>query len=59
KEPIAPAEVGHRTATICHLANIAMLLQRKLKWDPAKESFVGDDVANRMLGRSSRSPWRL
>jgi len=59
KVPIAPAEVGHRTATICHLGNIAMLLKRKLKWDPAKESFVGDAVANRMLQRSSRAPWRL
>ncbi len=59
KEPIAPAEVGHRTATICHLGNIAMLLGRKLKWDPAKESFIGDDVANRMLSRSRRAPWRL
>ncbi len=59
KEPIAPAEVGHRTATICHLGNIAMLLKRKLKWDPAKENFVGDEVANRMLQRSRRAPWRL
>ncbi|MHB1036214.1 MAG: Gfo/Idh/MocA family protein [Pirellulales bacterium] len=59
KDPIAPVNVGHRSATVCHLGNIAMLLKRKLRWDPAKEQFVGDDEANRMLGRAMRAPWRL
>jgi predicted dehydrogenase len=56
---IAPAEVAHRTASICHLANIAMRLGRKLKWDPAAERCVGDDEANRMLSRTMRPPWSL
>ena len=55
----APAEVGHRSVTICHLGNIAMILKRKLRWDPGRERFVGDDEANRMLSRGMRSPWRL
>jgi len=59
KDPIAPAEVGHRTATLCHLGNIAMLLGRKLKWDPKIERFVDDPQANRMLSRPRRAPWRL
>jgi len=54
-----PVEVGHRSATVCHLANIAMELQRPLKWDPAAEQFVGDDEANRMTERTMREPWRL
>jgi predicted dehydrogenase len=56
---IAPPEVAHRTASICHLANIAMRLGRKLKWDPAAERCVGDDEANRMLSRAMRSPWTV
>ena len=57
--PICTAEIGHRSSTVCHLGNIAMKLKRPLKWDPAKEQFVGDREANAMAWRPSRSPWRL
>lgn len=59
KDPICSAEVGHRSSTVCHLANIAMLLDRPLKWDPKTEVFPGDDEATRMTWRSRRSPWIL
>ncbi len=57
RQTAAPAETGHRSATVCHLGNIAMLLGRELRWDPRTESFIGDQAASRMLGRSARSPW--
>ena len=59
EDPSAPVEVGHRSATVCHIGNIAMTLGRKLRWDPVKEEFPGDDEANRLLGRPYRKPWRL
>ena len=59
KEPIAGVEAGHRTASLCHVANIAMQLRRKLRWDPAREEFPGDQEANRLLDRAMRPPWRL
>ena len=59
QEPIEPIEVGHRTASICHAGNIAMRLKRKLQWDPAKETFVNNQEANRMLRRPYREPWRI
>ncbi len=59
KKPIADVEIGHRTTTVCNLGQIAMVLGRKLKWDPKKEEFVGDDMANRLRGRAMRSPWSL
>ena len=59
RDPIEPVEVGHRSATICHLGNIAMLLKRKIRWDPAKEEIVGDAEAAAMLARPMRAPWRL
>jgi len=58
-EPITPIEVGHRSITVAHLGNIAMILGRKLRWDPAAERVLGDEEANRMLARAMREPWRL
>ena len=57
KEPAEPVETGHRTATLCHLGNIAMLLHRKIKWDPKTEQIVGDEQAARMVTRQMREPW--
>ncbi|MCK4294792.1 MAG: gfo/Idh/MocA family oxidoreductase, partial [Planctomycetes bacterium] len=59
QDPIAPVEVGHRSATICHLGNIAMMLKRKLRWDPDAERFINDEQANRMLNKPMRAPWHL
>ena len=58
-ETVAPVEMGHRSNTICLLGYIAMLLGRKLRWDPDIEHFINDDAANRMLARPMRSPWNL
>lgn len=57
--PICDVEIGHRSATICHLGNIACRLQRKLVWDPVGEKFVGDEEASREISRAYRSPWTL
>ncbi|HEY1376406.1 MAG TPA: Gfo/Idh/MocA family oxidoreductase [Gemmataceae bacterium] len=57
KPTICPAEVGHRSATVCHLTNIGYWLRRPLRWDPAAERFVGDEEANRLLTRQPREPW--
>jgi hypothetical protein len=59
KQCYAPAENGHRTITIAHIGNIAMILGRKLKWDPQKERFLNDEKANEMLRRPMRAPWKL
>jgi len=59
KPTVAPIEVAHRSITPAHLGNIAMMLARKVKWDPAKEEFIGDTRANRMRSRAYRAPWVL
>ncbi|MEN6574822.1 MAG: Gfo/Idh/MocA family oxidoreductase [Phycisphaerales bacterium] len=58
-ETIAPVEVAHRSCSACLLGDIAMRTGRKLKWDPAKEQFLGDDAATAMLSRTMRAPWTL
>ncbi len=59
RQPVCPPETGHRSATVCHLGNIAMRLKRRLEWDPVTESFVNDDEANSMRSRLMRAPWTL
>jgi myo-inositol 2-dehydrogenase/D-chiro-inositol 1-dehydrogenase len=59
KETLIPAEVGHRTATLCQIGHIAARLGRKLTWSPETERFAGDDEANGLLARPQREPWRV
>jgi len=56
---LIPAEVGHRTNSMCHLGLIAIKLGQKLAWDPQREQFVQNEAANRLLDRPLRAPWRL
>ncbi len=57
--PSSNEEIGHRSASVGHLAFIAHRLGRSLKWDSVKEEFVGDAEANRMRSRATREPWRI
>lgn len=50
---------GHRSASLCNLASIAVRLGRPLKYDPDKQRFIGDDEANRLAYSPMRSPWNL
>nr|MCU0781088.1 Gfo/Idh/MocA family oxidoreductase [Akkermansiaceae bacterium] len=59
REPAAPIEGAHLSTTLCHLANIAIVLQRPLRWDGARERFIDDPVADRMLSSPMRTPWSL
>ena len=57
KPAICEPEIGHRSASICHLGAIAVRLGRELKWDPQQENFGGDREANSFLSREMRKPW--
>ena len=59
KDPYFPVEIGHRVATVCHLANLSIRLGRKLKWDPKTEQFENDAEANALRSRPMRAPWKL
>jgi hypothetical protein len=59
QKPVAHAEVGHRTQVICHLINICRELGRRLKWDPVKEEFPGDEQANALRSRPRRTGYEL
>ena len=59
RAPSCHEEIGHRSASLGHLTTLAFKLGRSLKWDPALETFEGDDTANRLRSRACRAPWRL
>ncbi|GAB2794376.1 Gfo/Idh/MocA family oxidoreductase [Rhabdobacter roseus] len=59
KPPICDVEVGHRTASVCNIGNIAYQLERSLRWNPGKEEFVDDKEATKLTGRSLRKEWRV
>ncbi len=57
---ICPIEDSVQGDELCHVADIATRLNRKLTFDPVKEKFIGDSSANdRLKTRDMRKPWRL
>ncbi|HAL81690.1 MAG TPA: oxidoreductase [Mucilaginibacter sp.] len=56
-KPVADVEIGHRTATVCNIGNLAYELKRPLNWNPAKEEFSHDEEANQRRGRQMRKEW--
>jgi predicted dehydrogenase len=57
--PAVDIEIGHRTATLCNLGNLSMILGRKLVWDGVRQQVIGDEQANRLLSRPQRYPYLL
>ena len=56
---VSPVESGHKSAVVGHLIVIALRTGRSLKWDPAKDVFVGEGAgdANKHLSRPMRKPY--
>jgi predicted dehydrogenase len=59
KPPAANSQVMRRSHIACHAAALAWILKRKLKFDPVKEEFLGDDEANGLRARAARAPWAV
>ena len=59
KTPAADVAIGHRSATVCHLGNLAVRLGRPLKWDPTSERFVNDPEADKWLLKEYRKGYTL
>ena len=65
-EPAAGPEVGQRSTSLGHLANIARWVSgltsetdKRLRWDAAAERFTNSDEANRFLSRPYRAGYTL
>jgi len=58
KKPVSDVWTHCNSVNACHMANIAMLLDRKVEFDPQKYQF-SDDEANQLMSRKQRSPWEI
>jgi hypothetical protein len=59
QRPSSDEEIGHRSAALGHLTNIAFWTGQSLKWDPAREEFIGNEHANRLRNRATRPSWGI
>ena len=59
KDPICAVEIGHRSASVCHLGAISLRTGKSLEWDPEKEVFTGEHAAeaNPYIAREMRKPY--
>jgi hypothetical protein len=57
QEPVSDLESAHRVATVFHLANIALRVGRRVRWDAKREEIIDDPAAAKMLSREYRAPW--
>ncbi len=55
----ANADAACQSHIACHAANVALFLGRKVKYDPRKNEFIGDEEANRLRSEALREPWRI
>src|SRR5690606_38293629 len=56
-KPVCDIGIGHSTATVCALGNLAYELNRPLVWDPKNDKFKKDKAATDHLGRKFRKEW--
>jgi predicted dehydrogenase len=59
EKPICDVEIGARSATVCHLGNLAYWNKKPLRWNPQIERFAGENGNNRWLDVERRNPWVL
>lgn len=57
--PVSDVFTHHRALTTCHLANIALRLNRGFDWDAEAQQIVGDDEANSFLSRPQRKGYEV
>ena len=59
RRPTADVEIGHRSTTFSHLANISLQTRLRIEWDAEKERITNSEEANELLHYEYRKPWKL
>ena len=59
QRPTADVEIGHRSTTFSHLANISLQTRLRIEWDADAERITNSEEANELLHYEYRKPWKL
>ena len=59
KDPVSDIDATHIASCLGLISEIAARLGTKLKWDPVKEQFIGNDEANKLLRRPMHNGWKV
>jgi len=59
KDPVSDVDATHKASYLGLLTEVAGRLEQKLKWDPKKEQFIGNDEANKLLHRQMHNGWTI
>ena len=59
KAPVANVFEHVRAVNACHFANIALLTNQKIEWDPQAKEFKGNAEANALRNRKEREPYTI
>jgi predicted dehydrogenase len=59
KDPVSDVDAAYTASVLGMLADISARLKTKLRWDPLKGQFAGNDEANQMLHRPMHNGWEL
>ncbi len=59
QRPTADVEIGHRSTTFSHLANISLETRLRIEWDAERETITNSEEANNLLHYEYRKPWTL
>jgi predicted dehydrogenase len=57
KLPNADIEIGHLSATLCHLGNVATRFEKTISFDPKTEKITNDSDAAALVRRTYRDHW--
>ena len=59
KDPVSPVETAVRSDLVSHLSDFCIRTGRTIRWDPVKNTVIGDAAARKMMSRPMRKPWGL
>jgi predicted dehydrogenase len=59
RQPVENLAIGHHVSAVAALGNIALRARSRIEWDAAGERIRDNSLAEQLMSRSYRAPWKL